>query len=149
MLIFIDTEFTDFVNTELISIGLVTDDGQHEFYAELNVDINRCSEFVVEEVLPQLGKVPAFSIDETRTHLLFWLHQFESYEDVKICFDFEGDLKLFQQIIGKMPSWLSSQNIYNDIDESRIQYFLKSQGLEEHHALNDAKANRYAYVGSL
>lgn len=32
MLIFIDTEFTDFAHCELISIALVSDDGQHEFY---------------------------------------------------------------------------------------------------------------------
>ena len=52
-LIFVDTEFTDFINTELISIGLVTDDGNHYFYAELD-DYNpkACSEFVRNVVLP-------------------------------------------------------------------------------------------------
>lgn len=38
MLIFIDTEFTQFNDPELISIGLVTEDASHEFYAELPVD---------------------------------------------------------------------------------------------------------------
>ena len=33
MLVFIDTEFTDFVQIDLISIALVSDDGR-EFYAE-------------------------------------------------------------------------------------------------------------------
>ena len=55
MRIFIDTEFTDFVDTELISIGLITDDGDHEFYGELPVNRRKCSEFVIEHVLPQLS----------------------------------------------------------------------------------------------
>ena len=58
MLIFIDTEFTDFADTELISIGLITDSGEHEFYAELPVNRRKCSDFVIETVLPQLGNAP-------------------------------------------------------------------------------------------
>lgn len=47
MRIFIDTEFSDFVNPELISIGLVTESGNDEFYAELPVDQSRCNDFVL------------------------------------------------------------------------------------------------------
>lgn len=37
MLIFFDTEFTDLDrNARLISIGLVTEDGEKSFYAELS-----------------------------------------------------------------------------------------------------------------
>ncbi|SFJ84850.1 protein of unknown function [Paraburkholderia megapolitana] len=35
MRIFVDTEFTDFIDCDLISIALVADDGR-EFYAERN-----------------------------------------------------------------------------------------------------------------
>lgn len=49
MLIFIDTEFTDFKNAELISIGLVTEDCRHEFYVELPVNQARCNDFVSHE----------------------------------------------------------------------------------------------------
>jgi hypothetical protein len=34
VLIFCDTEFTDFIDCDLISIGLVSEDGKSEFYAE-------------------------------------------------------------------------------------------------------------------
>jgi len=40
MLIFLDTEFTDFIDCELISIGMVSEDGQHAFYAEV-LDLDR------------------------------------------------------------------------------------------------------------
>lgn len=58
MLIFIDTEFTDFKSAELISLGLVTEDCRHEFYAELPINQARCSDFVLRNVLLQLRKVP-------------------------------------------------------------------------------------------
>lgn len=47
MLLLLDTEFTDILNPELISLGLVSACGQHEFYAELT-DFNRsnCTRFV-------------------------------------------------------------------------------------------------------
>ena len=35
MLVFLDTEFTDFTSPDLISIALVAEDGR-EFYAELD-----------------------------------------------------------------------------------------------------------------
>jgi len=35
MLIFLDIEFTDFVDCELISIGMVSEDGKHVLYLEV------------------------------------------------------------------------------------------------------------------
>lgn len=34
MLVFLDTKFTDFINCDLVSIGMVGDDGTHEVYAD-------------------------------------------------------------------------------------------------------------------
>jgi hypothetical protein len=57
MLVFLDTEFTDFVRPELISIALVAEDGR-EFYAErTDYRHDDCSDFVRETVLPLLGRV--------------------------------------------------------------------------------------------
>lgn len=57
MLIFVDTEFTDFVQIDLISVALVADDGR-EFYAE-RTDYCRadCNDFVRAAVLPKLGRI--------------------------------------------------------------------------------------------
>ena len=57
MLIFLDTEFTDFARPDLISLALVSEDGR-EFYAE-RTDYRKddCSDFVRETVLPLLGRV--------------------------------------------------------------------------------------------
>ena len=59
MLIFLDTEFTDFARPDLISLALVSEDGR-EFYAErTDYDPERCSEFVRETVLPLLDELAA------------------------------------------------------------------------------------------
>ena len=58
MLVFLDTEFTQFEVPELISIALVAEDGR-EFYAESNgYTRDKCSGFVRETVVPLLGRVP-------------------------------------------------------------------------------------------
>lgn len=65
MLIFIDTEFTDFVNPVLISIALVSE-GAREFYAErTDYPQNKCSQFVCKTVLPLLGQVPGAACNRT------------------------------------------------------------------------------------
>lgn len=148
MLIFIDTEFTDFKNAELISIGLVTEDCRHEFYAELPVDQARCSDFVLMNVLPQLRKVPDVlcTVSELKERLQQWLAQFMGQAPVTICFDFEGDWRLFGHAMGyEMPAWLHGRNIYKYLDQGALQMFFIENGLQDHHALNDAKANRHAY----
>ncbi|MDE2428840.1 MAG: hypothetical protein KGM99_08940, partial [Burkholderiales bacterium] len=111
-----------------------------------------CSDFVIETVLPQLGKIPGAqcSFVELEINLRSWLEQFKHYVDVTICFDFDGDWQLFQYALGShAPDWLTCQNIYRHIDQAVVAQFLADNHLLEHHALNDAKANRYAYrVGS-
>ncbi len=59
MLLFLDTEFTDFIDIDLISIGLVSEDGSATFYAERN-DYRReaASDFVRVAVLPHLEQQP-------------------------------------------------------------------------------------------
>ena len=58
MLVFLDTEFTSFVRPDLISLGLVSEDGR-EFYAErTDYFETQCSDFVRETVQPLLGRVP-------------------------------------------------------------------------------------------
>lgn len=57
MLVFFDTEFTEIgLDPKLISIGLITEDGAHTFYAELSdtYQTHDCSPFVQEAVLPHL-----------------------------------------------------------------------------------------------
>ncbi|KVH48393.1 hypothetical protein [Burkholderia diffusa] len=84
--LFVDTEFTDFLDCDLISIAIVSADGR-EFYGERSdFDQGSCSEFGRAAVLPQLGQYPGqvFAREELRTALLSWLDQF-SIEGSREC----------------------------------------------------------------
>ena len=76
MLVFFDTEFTDFAeDAKLISIGLVTETG-NSFYAELSdtYTVEDCSEFVLEHVLPKLdGGAARMTFKELQSQLYDWL----------------------------------------------------------------------------
>lgn len=50
--VFIDTEFTSFFQTRLISLGIVAASGE-EFYVEIPFLDNECSDFVREVVVPR------------------------------------------------------------------------------------------------
>lgn len=56
-LVFLDTEFTDLIDPELLSIALVTEDGEAEIYLERrDLAPERYSDFVQESVIPALER---------------------------------------------------------------------------------------------
>lgn len=148
MKLFLDTEFTDFADTDLISIGLAADDGR-TFYGERHdFRFRACSDFVRQVVLSRLGKEPknVYSRGGLRDTLLAWLAQFEADAPVFICADYDGDWTLFVDLLDSdVPAWISFQNVWRDIDDLVLENFFFESGLLDHHALNDAIANRFAY----
>ena len=99
MLVFLDTEFTDFLRPDLISIALVAEDGS-EFYAErTDYCEDDCSDFVRETVLPLLGGVPdtACSRSELTQRLRDWFEQLP--EPATIIYDFESDWRLLAEAV--------------------------------------------------
>ena len=145
--VFIDTEFSNLIDMELISIGLVTD--SEEFYAELNdFSLDRCSPFVREAVLPHLSLIPEadMSRDCLRDALLSWLMQAKGdCEWVVISYDYFGDYVLFVEALGEAPAWVRGDNIRDRIDEAEREILFRSASLPRHHALGDARALRCAY----
>jgi hypothetical protein len=118
--IFIDTEFTDFIDTQLISIGMVADSGE-VFYAEVPYEDRICSVFVREVVMPLLGKAPnsACSSEDLGNLLITWL-KLVRYRDaeVEICFDYQTDWDLFYDSLnGQIPSWCHPRRVGRNINE--------------------------------
>lgn len=149
MRLFLDTEFTDFIDCELISIGIVSEDGR-EFYAErTDYDRSKCNDFVKEAVLPLLGKEPAIvgTEEEIGFQLRLWLGQFEL---VEVCVDYSMDYELFGYLVRdpdslKIPAAYRCRNIWNDIAAVDVEQYWKINGRHAHHALHDARANKYAF----
>ncbi|WP_288831193.1 3'-5' exoribonuclease [uncultured Paraburkholderia sp.] len=93
MRLFVDTEFTDFIDCDLVSIALVADDGR-EFYGERSdYDRASCNEFVRAAVLSQLGQYPdrVYTREALRAALVAWLDQFADESERVLCFDYGGD----------------------------------------------------------
>lgn len=155
MLVFLDTEFTDFAKHGLISLALVAEDGC-EFYAE-RTDYRRedCSDFVHQEVLPLLGRVPgaACTQPELTKRLRTWFECLP--EPATFTFDFEGDWLLLEDawlgpslrqappnVVDKLH--LARHTITHPIFE-KAQDLAHTHGLPPHHALADARALMAGY----
>ncbi len=147
MLMFIDTEFSDFTFQKLISLGVLSECGQHKFYAELPVNPEDCSPFVRETVLPLLGKIPGAACankDELTQRLNSWLQQFAA-DKIYICWDYEGDWILFCSVVGKSaPQNIRGCNVRDKIDAQKLHDYFQHSGNPVHHALHDAEGNRLA-----
>ena len=155
MLIFLDTEFTDFVRPGLISLALVSEDGR-EFYAErTDYREDDCNDFVRETVLPVLGGVPdsACTRTELTDRLRDWFEQLP--EPATIIYDFESDwLLLVDAILGRThknppanfgePLHLGNSSITHPVFE-RAQNLTYTPDWPPHHALADARALRAGY----
>jgi hypothetical protein len=148
MNVFLDCEFTDFIDTHLISLGMVSEYAE-EFYAEVPYPDAACSPFVREAVLPLLGQIPHsyFTRDNLRMEIIKWLEIVRrNNEEVFICVDYQGDWDLFCDALDyRVPPWCHFKLVADEINELMLYHFFKSNQLPEHHALYDARANCYAY----
>ena len=159
--IFFDTEFTGLiVDQQLISIGLVAEDGERTFYAELSdtwrpADV---SDFARAAVLPQLeGGAARMTMRELGEQLTAWLVAFG--KPVKLATDsLAWDWPWIQEVFYEMDAWpenldgkplLLTMNYLPGYDQfcSAVEQAF-AEGLRRHHALDDAKANRLGWIAS-
>lgn len=160
MLIFFDTEFSDLcIDSRLISIGLIAEDGKRTFYAELadTYQPKDCGEFTRLTVLPLLeGGDVRLSMRELGECLLAWVESFG--EPVTLaCDSLAWDWPWIKEIFGKPDIWptnlarnplLLTINYLNDYDRF-IEAVENAFGdLRQHHALDDAKANRLGWIAA-
>lgn len=160
MLIFFDTEFTDLsVDARLVSIGLIAENGEQSFYAELSdtYQPSDVGDFARLAVFPKLeGGLALMTMHELGERLLVWLDAFG--KPVTLSTDsLAWDWPWVHEIFGKLGTWpenlerkplLLTMNYLNEYDlfvdalENAFQY------LRRHHALDDAKANRLGWIAA-
>ena len=146
---FVDTEFTDFETPQLISLAIVGENGS-EFYGECtDYDAARCSDFVRAAVLPQLGRFRGrvMPFDQLRQAVRAWIIGIPATSKPVLCYDLQTDIDLLRLLLdGSFPEGWALKDIRAKIDARRqAEYFARHGG--EHHALHDARANAYAFVG--
>lgn len=162
MLVFLDTEFTGLTqDAKLISIGLVNESGERTFYAELSDtwQQNDASEFAKHEVIPLLTGDAAHSMSmrELGDRLHAWIMGFA--DSVVLATDsLNWDWPWIVGIFDQHGSWpqnidheplLLTMNYLNDFDE--FESTVKAAfvgGLRQHHALDDAQANRLGWIAA-
>jgi hypothetical protein len=167
--VFLDTEFTSLeAEVCLISIGLITEDGDRCFYAELTdtYSEDNCTDFVLKEVLPLLGAKPLagaanyksvyaqMTLVDVQILLQNWLAAL--IDPVQIWSDSPShDWRYILQIFGSaglpynllpMPKSLLDDNASSNAKyENRVEQEYSEKILKRHHALDDAKAMRLGW----
>ena len=158
MRVYLDTEFTQFTQPHLISIGFAADDGR-EFYAAVkSIPLHQCSAFVREIVLPIIQHWPSATLDrrELRQSLQQWLN--ESAEPLEIVCDFATDAELLLELIDGQTALdprafnIASVTVLSAVQCEQItpavdRYFTEPRQWPRHHALEDARALRHACAG--
>ena len=171
MIAFLDTEFTDFVHAELLSIGLVSIDGR-EHYVELDLTteagkarVGKSSDFVCDHVLNMWGLVPGAAAPERemgrRTGEWLLLLAAESGTRVQVAFDYALDYELMEYAVRDADLWDRVREVVAPINVGPLtdspdgqiaaqEYFCeqKRRGLSCHHALCDAGGLRAAYIAT-
>ena len=155
MLIFFDTEFTNLhISSKLISIGLISEDGQ-EFYAEMTDTYlkSHCTDWVKENVLTLLdaSAEQRMTMDESAIQLRAWIEGFG--EPVTLACDSEAwDWRWIQKLYATSDKWpinLAQKPVIlkfnNEVFNAAVDGAFTS-GLRRHHALDDAKANRTGWL---
>ena len=167
---FLDTEFTDLLNPELLSLGLVTLDGLDEHYVELDLcsdtgkaRVKASGDFVRGGVLDMWGLVPGAMGTEwemgRRTGEWLLSLAAESGTRVEVAFDYSTDYELMECAIRDSGLWDRVCEVVVPLDVSAITSTIEGElaaeasyretagrGLKRHHSLADALALRGSYV---
>lgn len=145
MKLWFDTEFIEDGRTiDLISIGVVREDGQ-TFYAEnAECDTSRASEWVQKNVLPHLTGAKQDRAEIARNIRLFvgpqpefWAY-YADYDWVVLC-------QLYGTMMDLPKGWPMYCRDVKQLCDSLGNPKLPEQGKGEHHALADALWNKRAW----
>ena len=174
--VFIDCEFTDFVNCDLISIGLVSENGD-SFYGENTEFVKAWSSTWVQENIYHMLSLDALGMTRKELSLKVWcwLEELEC-DTIEIMIDYAADWVLLHKLFNEdvHPKIKKVTNIFvqlgidcdevikqqnkNDFDYFELKgavrkvfddtfvEYFLKTGEVQHHALSDAKANMNAYA---
>lgn len=143
----LDTEFIEFpCCIDLISIGIVAEDGRELYLVSSEFDESKASDWVKQNVISLLGDGPRFSRASIKSQILnfvggdrpeFWGY-YADYDWVVFCW-------LFGSMVDLPKGWPMYCRDLQQWSEKLGQPFLPAQPAGLHNALEDARWNRSAY----
>lgn len=153
MMLFIDTQYTDLGDGELISLGMVSKNLKHEFYAErLDFDRNACSESLKAQIFPLLGKTPDTQLTDSQLaeRMYTWFGTLP--QKITLAGYSLIELNLMWNVFnGKIPSnqftdyYLRKLNKSRDFHEG-IETYLEIGGRSPYNALDAVRAKRAGWM---
>jgi len=151
--LFLDCEWADVLASELVSIALISSDGQKIFYAERDPLPLEPTPWVRTVVYPRLDRGDRSMSDAQMTQ---GLRDFlASIDNPRICYDFWADRSLCQYVISGLDipnlpdatslsiDWQRCGNLQKAIEDWWQRH--PENEHKRHHALMDARALRAAY----
>lgn len=173
--IFFDTEFTDFTNMDMISIGMVAESGEELYKENLDFIESWSSQWVKDNIYPLLNRQ---QFGAKRHQIVMDIEEFVSALDcseVEFLADYQGDLDILKSLLGsaqltKPYKLVNFRNVIyqaadkfvtdtggNDTSYQKLvknamgdfdrefEKFFTETGQTQHHALSDARANFKAF----
>lgn len=148
MILFLDTEFSDLNFAELISVGLVAEDGRQLYFELDNIGPSICSTFTREIVWPLLSGPrlsPIRAADALKAFLAPYGRKITLWTDAP-----RYDVELLKPFLRKDLSLHIAVPSFEDDAEAACYAAAQQQafdsGLRRHHALDDALAARHAWM---
>lgn len=160
--LFLDTEWADVLGSELVSLALVSEDGQHVFYAERDPLPDAPTDFVKHVVYPLLERgATAMSDAAMTTALRAFL---ASVPEPYILADYPNDLQLVAYVLagfdlpddqtqacGPTPRVVLTRMPKEGLMTILLEDWFSAHPKEaarRHHALVDAQALRMAWLAT-
>lgn len=146
---YFDTEFIEYPCTiDLISIGIICEDGRSLYMVSKDFDENKASEWVKKNVLSQIdfNNQPIYSNKQIKEQILifigrdipeFWAY-YADYDWVVFCW-------LFGSMINLPKGWPMYCKDIKQLADSLGNPTLPEQEKGHHNALEDAKWNKLAH----
>ncbi len=172
MIAFLDTEFTDLVAPQLLSIGIVVGSGsRYELYVEVtdNARIRAASPYAANVVLTQFGKVADAACPyaelgvRVATFFSRLVTSLAPNETIEVAYESDIDWKLLKRAVEDaggmrwqlLGAALRPSNVYNVAGFQAGQraadaYFAaqRTAPFSRHHALCDARALQIGYLAA-
>lgn len=154
MILFLDTEFTDFQQGELISIALVGLDEGCSIYLEVtDFDYELCSDFVRSNVWAHLGLFPQARVkrEELSARLRAWCLSVPV--EAMLASDSQRDVDLLLRSLGpnhglQVAGRVDLRPMLNNPQCRAAMRRFHATGKPQHHALYDAQALRAGWLAA-
>lgn len=160
--LFLDCEWADTLDSELVSLGLVDETGQHRFYSEVDPLPKQPTDWVRAVVYPLLehGYAARQEVAFTRDLRAFLAR----FDDPFVLFDYRSDGALFSYALAGFdlpdavlatlppaPKVSKTLILREDVRQGIEQWFREhpEQANRRHHAGVDAEALRWAFGAAL